>query len=128
MHPAKRVQEYVPVVYTAHSAKTFFMRHHICLFVLQQGYIPLNPFMNFEYFLLDTVERNKIRQGNNSYIHIVSEVWTFGPIADGVREEVLLAERLGKPVKHFSLKKTLESIKQITRNNLEYEEGVEPLL
>jgi hypothetical protein len=113
-HPARKFQSYIPVVFTAHSAETFFMRQHICLFVLNEGYIPLNPFMNFEYFLLDAIERDKIRQGNNSYIHIVSEVWVFGKITDGVQEEILLAEKLGKPIRYYSLGKTIDSIKLLS--------------
>jgi hypothetical protein len=100
------------------------MKHHICQFVLQQDYVPINPFMNFEYFLLDVVPRDVVRRGNNSYVHIADEVWTFGIIADGVLEEVRLARKLGKPVRHFSLGKRLDTIKEIEVSQLEYEKGV----
>lgn len=123
-HPARLLHDRLPVVYTAHSAYTAFMKHHICQFVLQQNRVPINPFMNFEYFLLDVVPRDIIRRGNNTYIHIADEVWTFGVIADGVLEEVRLAKKLGKQVRHFSLGKRLDTIKELEISQLEYEQGV----
>jgi hypothetical protein len=123
-HPARQLHKPCPVVYTAHSAYTSFMKHHICKFVLLQNYVPINPFMNFEYFLLDSVPRDIIRRGNNSYVHVSDEVWTFGIIADGVLEEVRLAKKLGKPVRHFTLGKKIETIKEISVNELEYEKDV----
>ena len=125
IHPARLLHDRLPVVYTAHSAYTAFMKHHICQFVLQQNYVPINPFMNFEYFLLDVVPRDVVRRGNNSYVQIADQVWTFGVIADGVLEEVRLAKKMGKSVRHFSLGKRLDTIKELTVEKLEYEEGVE---
>jgi hypothetical protein len=86
---------------------------------------PINPFMCFEYFLLDTVPRDVVRRGNNSYVHVADEVWTFGTISDGALEEIRLAKKLGKPVRHFSLGKTLDSIQELSVPELEYEDGVE---
>ena len=100
------------------------MKHHICLFVLQRQRVPINPFMNFEYFLLDTVPRDVVRRGNNTFLHAADELWTFGVISDGVFEEIRLAKGLGKPVRHFSLGKTLDSIEPIAFDALQYEPGV----
>ena len=124
IHPAMLLHDRLPAVYTAHSAYTAFMKHHICQFVLQQNCVPINPFMNFEYFLLDVVPRDVVRRGNNTYVHIVDEIWTFGVIADGVLEEIRLARKLSKPVRHFSLGKRLDTIKELEPSNLEYEKGV----
>jgi len=123
-HPARKLLDRWPVVFTAHSAHTAFMKHHICRFVLEQDRVPINPFMSFEYFLLDTVPRDVVRRANNSYIHIVDEVWTFGVVADGVFEEIRLAKKLGKRIRHFSLGKTSASIKEVRVGELEYEENV----
>ncbi len=119
-----KLHKRLPVVFTAHSAHTAFMKQHICKFVLTKNHVPINPFMNFNYFLLDSVPRDIIRQSNNTFVHITDETWTFGIISDGVLEEVRLAKKLGKKVRHFSLLKTLESIKEIKINELEYEDGV----
>lgn len=123
-HPARNLHERLTVVFTAHSAYTSFMKHHICKFVLMRKCVPINPFMSFDYFLLDSVPRDVVRQGNNTYIHIADEVWVFGIIADGVLEEIRLAKALGKEVRYFSLGKSMESIREITINHLEYEKGV----
>lgn len=123
-HPARKLHDRWSVVFTAHSAHTAFMKHHICRFVLEQKYVPINPFMSFEYFLLDTVPRDVVRRANNSYIHIVDEVWTFGVIADGIFEEIRLAKKLGKRIRHFSLGKTIASIKELKVGELKYEEDV----
>jgi len=122
--PARRVQDRWPVVFTAHSRHTAFMKQHICLFVLRQKHVPINPFMSFEYSLLDTVPRDDVRRGNNSCVHVADEVWTFGIVADGVLKEIRLARKLGKRVRHFSLGTTLESIREISPDELQYEEGV----
>jgi hypothetical protein len=100
------------------------MRQHVCLFVLREKHVPINPFMSFDYFLLDTIPRDDVRRANNSLVRIADEVWTFGIIADGVLEEIRLAKKLGKKVRHFSLGTTLESIREITPDQLEYEAGV----
>ena len=124
IHPARGLRERRPVVFTAHSRHTAFMMRHICLFVLRAGRVPLNPFMNFDYFLLDTVPRDDIRRANNTLVGLADELWTFGVIADGVLEEVRLARHLGKPVRHFALGTTLDSIREVPAGQLEYEPGV----
>ena len=52
------------LIYTAISKQLFYFRMHISKFVLEKNAIPLNPFMLFEYFMLDSVERDKIREAN----------------------------------------------------------------
>lgn len=123
-HPARLLHEPLTVVFTAQSAYTAFMRHHICKFVLDQGCVPINPFMSFDYFLLDAVPRDSIRQANNTLLQKADELWTFGAIADGVLEEIRLARKIGMPVKHYSLGKDLKSIARLEPRHLEYEPGV----
>lgn len=127
MHPARKLHERCSVIYTAHSKNTAYMKHHICLFVLKQECVPINPFMNFEYFLLDTVSRDVVRRANNSYVYVSDSLWTFGIISDGVFEEVRLAKDEGKPVRHFSVGKTLRSIHELEVGELIYEKDVEEI-
>jgi len=51
------------LVFTAVSKRLFYFRMHISKFVLEKDCIPLNPYMLWEYFMLDTIERDKIRDG-----------------------------------------------------------------
>lgn len=43
--------EKIPTVYVAYSKYNFFAKQLISAFALQQGVTPLNPFMNWDYFL-----------------------------------------------------------------------------
>ena len=112
------------LVYPAHSKHYFYFRQHISKFVLQQNCVPLNPFMIFEYFMLDTIERGSIRNANNNLVKKADEIWIFGPISDGVLEEIRLAKEEGKSVRYYSIIKS-KDIKEISKNEAEFEEDLE---
>lgn len=111
-----------PAVYTAYSKHFFFAKMLISSYVLDRDYIPLNPFNNWEYFMDDMVDRDLVVRGNNNLILLADEVWTFGPIADGVFAEVKLANSLGKPVHYYSIGKKIEDIQSLTNDKLIFEE------
>ncbi|MBN2025928.1 MAG: hypothetical protein JW854_04140 [Actinobacteria bacterium] len=98
------------VVFTAMSKKLFYFREHISVFAFAQGVIPINPFMQFSYFLLDRVDRNEIRDANNRLIERVDELWVFGDISDGMIPEIILADRISKPIRYFSVVDSLDII------------------
>ena len=112
------------LVYPAHSKHYFYFRQHISKFVLEQNCVPLNPFMIFEYFLLDTVERDHVRNANNTLVKRADETWVFGPVSDGVLEEIRLAKREGKPVRYYAILHSRE-IKEIPKDEVEFEGNVE---
>lgn len=93
------------LVYTAMSKHLFYYRMHISKYVLEQKKVPLNPFMIFDYFLLDSIDRDLVRSGNNNVIKKVDEVWVFGDISNGVLAEILLAKSLQKPIKYFKIER-----------------------
>lgn len=111
-----------PLIYTAYSKHYFFAKMLISAFVLNEDVIPLNPFTNWGYYLDDLVERDYIVRGNNNLILVSDEVWTFGPIADGVFSEILFAKKLGKKLRHFSIGKTIGEIRCISSDELIFEE------
>ena len=111
-----------PAVYTAFSKHYFFAKMLISAYVLDEGYIPLNPFNNWAYFMDDLVERDLVVRANNNLIILADEVWTFGPIADGVFAEVALANKLGKPVRYFSVGKKLKDILPLSNSTLVFED------
>lgn len=80
------------LVYTAFSKKLFYFRMFISKFVLERNCIPLNPFMIHDYFMLETVERDKIRKSNNALVEKADELWVFGPVSDGVLNEIKIAK------------------------------------
>jgi len=112
------------LVFTAISKKLFYFRMHISKFVLEKNYVPLNPFMNFEYFMLDTVDRDKIRKANNALIEKADELWIFGKLSDGVLKEIKLAKEKNKPIKYFIVIDSKE-IKQISKEKVKLEEDIE---
>jgi hypothetical protein len=102
-HPSLLLTEEKKIVFTAFSKKLFYFRMQIQKFVLEQGYVPINPFMSFEYFLVDSVPRDVIRSANNNLIKRSDELWVFGDVSDGVAAEIVLAKQQGKPIRHFEV-------------------------
>lgn len=94
-----------PLIYTALSKHYFYYRMYISRYVLEQGCVPLNPFMLFDYFLLDSVDRDLIRDANNSVVLRADQIWVFGPVSNGVLAEILLAKNAHKPISYFGFEK-----------------------
>ena len=112
------------LIYTAMSKHYFYFRQHISKFVLEKGNVPLNPFMLFEYFLLDSVDRDLIRDANNTLVLRCDELWVFGPVSDGVLAEIKLAKQNGKAIRYFDIIDSKE-IKEISREEVKFEGGLE---
>lgn len=112
------------LVYTAISKKLFYFRMYISKFVLEKDCIPLNPFMLFEYFMLDTIDRDKIREVNNNLVEKADELWVFGQISNGVLAEIKIAKQENKPIRYFTVVDSKE-IKEISEDESEFEEGLE---
>ena len=104
------------IVFTAISKKLFYFRMHISKFVLEQNCIPLNPYMLWEYFMLDALDRDKIREANNALVEKAEELWVFGEISDGVLAEIKLAEEKQKPIRYFAVIDSKE-IKEISKKD-----------
>jgi hypothetical protein len=116
-----RLKEKLPVIYTAISKHFFYYRMHISKYVLSNGAVPLNPFTLFDYFILDGAERKTIREANNRMVSRADELWVFGPVSDGVKEEIDLAEKASKKIRYFSIIGSKE-IRQISKDEVEFEE------
>lgn len=91
------------LIYTAMSKHFFFCRDAVCEYVLRSGAVPLNPFRLFDYFLGDRVDRSLIRAANRELVTRADETWVFGPLADGVIEEIALAEDFPLPVRYHTI-------------------------
>ncbi len=114
----------IRLVYTAFSKRCFYFRQHISKFVLQRNCVPLNPFMLHEYFMLDTVDRDIVRDSNNTLVIRADEIWIFGPVSDGVLEEIRIAKKNNKPVRYFAIIDSKE-ISEISKDEVEFEEDLE---
>ncbi len=102
-HPALGLQIPKKVVYTALSKKFFYFRYHIVKYALEQGAVPLNPFTSFDYFLLDTLDRDIIRSANNVLVDRADELWVFGDVSNGVLAEITQVKKQGKPIRYFKI-------------------------
>lgn len=122
-HPALEVQDDKPLVYTAMSKHLFYFRMFISVFVLEHGGVPLNPFMVFDYFLLDAVDRDLVREGNNNLVKRCDEIWVFGAVSNGVLAEIQIANKQGKPVRYFAIAKP-HAITETTKDKAEMEAEV----
>lgn len=124
-HSALKVQKNKPLVYTAMSRTLFYARMFISKFVLEQNCVPLNPFMVFDYFLLDTIDRNIVREANNNLVKRSDEIWVFGTISDGVLAELQIAKEQNKVVRFFKVRKT--EISETTKNKVDLEDEIADL-
>lgn len=102
-HVALSLTQEKPLVYTAMSKHIFYYRLFISKFVLEQGCVPINPFTAFDYFMLDTVDRDLVRAANNNLVMRCDELWVFGQISNGVFAEMKLARLLNKKMRFFNI-------------------------
>lgn len=122
-HPALNLSSDHPLVYTALSKHLFYFRMQISKFVFDQGSIPVNVFMMFDYFLLDTVDRDVIRGSDQKLLSRCDEVWVFGAVSNGVLAEILTGKQLGHPIRYFKVEKS-KDILPIQPSEVEMEEEV----
>ena len=80
--------------------------------------------MIHEYFLLDSITRQTVRDSNNTIVERCDEVWVFGPVSDGVLEEIRLAKKCNKPIRYFAIVNS-RGIKEIPKEDVTFEEGLE---
>ena len=112
-----------PLVYTAMSKHLFYYRMFISKFVLEAQAVPLNPFMIFDYFLLDTLDRDLVREANNNLVKKSDAIWVFGQISNGVLAEIQLAKSAAKPIRYFAIRES-RHIVEVGKDEVEMEGDV----
>jgi len=125
-HIATSLQESKKLVFTAQSCRNFHQRMLICKFVFEQGAVPVNPFNLFGYYLYELVDRDLIRNGNNNLLGRCDELWVFGEVSDGVLAEIQLFRKSGKPIRFFDISKLPEAVKEISKQELVFEDEIKP--
>jgi hypothetical protein len=91
------------LVFCALSNRNFYWRQHISKFVLDEGAVPIVPFMLFDYYLLHTVPEETVREAFNNLIVKSDEMWVFGAMSLGVKVQVGIAKRLRKPIRYYDI-------------------------
>ncbi len=79
--------------------------------------------MLFDYFFLDTVDRDIVREANNNVVIKADEIWVFWPVSNGVLAEVQLAKKMNKPLRYFSIQHS-KTIVEISKEQVEMEDEV----
>jgi len=114
-HPKK-------LIYVAMSNRNFYWRMHVSKLVLDEGYVPINPFMLFDYYLLHTVPKQLVREAINNLLARCDEVWVFGTMSLGVKVQLGIAKRLKKPLRFYDIADLPEQVYRISEK-LAQEEG-----
>ena len=104
------------VVYVAMSNRNFHWRMHVTKYVLDEGCVPVNPFMLFDYYLLHTVNKETVREAMNNLLAKCDEVWVFGRMSLGVEVQVGIAKRLKKPLRYYDISELPERVVRISEN------------
>lgn len=113
------------IVFAAMARENFYLREYITKFILEQGLTPVSAFMMFSYFLMDSIERQQLIKANNRLIEMADELWVFGKVSSGVKEEILLAEKLKKPIKHFAIEALCDLHSEISFKKIKTSESLE---
>jgi hypothetical protein len=79
--------------------------------------------MVFDYFLLDAVDRDLVREGNNNLVKRCDEIWVFGAVSNGVLAEIQIANEQGRTVRYFTVEKS-RTIVETTKDKIEMEDEV----
>jgi hypothetical protein len=119
-HRAMDLKKDQKVVFIAMSKKASYFKRHAVKYVIDQGKAPISQFGIFGYFLLDSVDRDEVRQANNTLIRNSNELWVFGPVSDGVLAEIKLANEWNMPVKYFKIIDDRE-VEEVQRKDVEFE-------
>jgi len=91
------------MIYCAISNRNFFWRQHITKFVLDEGSVPICPFMMFDYYMLHTISKETVRDAINNLIMRADQMWVFGSKSFGVKVQIGIAERLKKPIRYYDI-------------------------
>ena len=109
------------LVYVAMSNRNFHWRMHVTKFVLDEGAVPVNPFMLFDYYLMHTVNKETVREAMNNLIARCDEVWVFGRMSLGVKVQVGIAKRMKKTLRFYDIADLPERIVRISEQLAEEE-------
>jgi hypothetical protein len=122
-HRAIGLNQKTRIVFIAMSKHMFYFRRHAVKFVLESGCTPISQFGIFDYFMVDSVDRDLVRKANNNLIRVSDELWVFGPISDGVLAEVKMVKEAGKPIRYFDVENS--KIKEVSKDELKFEDGLD---
>lgn len=112
------------MVYITHSKSWFYAKERVQQFAMMQGVAPVNPFMNFGYYLDQRIDKDEIVASCHQMIRSSEELWVFGPISEAMLTDIVVAVMEGKSLRFFSISENPEEIKELEMEKIIFEREV----
>lgn len=111
-------------VYITHSRSWFYVREMLTNYAVQKGTAPLDPFMNYGFYLNGAAAREDIMACCHQMIRNCDEVWVFGPISETMLTDIMVALWEGKPIHFYSIGEQISDLNEITVDDIIFEREV----
>ena len=103
------------------------LAQYACRYALGSGHLPFAPHLYFPQFLHDSDpdERTLGLHVGRTWLEQCDELWVIGyRISEGMKAEIMMAEKLGIPIKHYVWKRTPEErlLDAFLRPEIQYHE------
>ena len=91
------------LVYVTQSKSWFYAREAVMKFAIDRGVAPINPYMNYGFYLSGAVDRDEITECNHQMVRAASALWVFGPVSEAILTDIVVAVMEGKEIRFFSI-------------------------
>lgn len=117
-------QNHRNLVYITYSKNWFYVRETLSQYTVEQGAAAVNPFMNYGYYLNDTVKRDEVVECCHQLIRSAEELWVFGPISESSLTDIVVAVMEGKKIRFFSIPDKASEIYELRMEEISFEREV----
>lgn len=112
------------MVYVTHSKSWFYAREIVTQFAVKQGVAAVNPFMNYNFYMNGTVDRDEVVECCHQLIRTCDELWVFGPVSEAILTDIAVAVMEGKEVRFFSISDEESGIHELRMEDIIFEREV----
>ena len=96
--PKSRPKIYVCHAYSGDPEANRQSVAKICKKLLHKGFNPIAPQLSLHYFIDEATERDSVMAICLELVESCDELWTFGDVSAGMRDEICHAETLYTPI------------------------------
>lgn len=112
------------LVYVTQSKAWFYAREAVMKFAIDRGVAPINPYMNYGFYLNGAVERDEITECSHQMVRAASALWVFGPVSEAILTDIVVAVMEGKEIRFFSISDNTSEIREIPMEEIVFEREV----
>ena len=112
------------LVYVTHSRSWFYARETVMKYAISQGVVPVNPFMNYGYYLNSEADKEPVVECCHELLRSASELWIFGPVSEAILTDLAVAVTEGKTIRFFSISDRISEIHQLHMEDIIFEREV----